>query len=394
MFSSGSAAGESLAQKGTTGNISSIFNVKTQRVFHPRFSELKKAMWKDPMAQSWAQVLDALKGKAEQIGSLGSKAIPKVHYDELQKGLTDERIAEIKEAGVVIVRGAVPREEALGWKKSIKDYIAENRDRVVGHPVLQPTFYELYNAKAQILARTHPKLVNTQKALLSLWHASDPNSEISLVQPISYFDRLRIREPGPFGWSLGPHIDGGGIERWEDPGYRACYARVFEGADSWRQLDSYDVTPRLTANQDLYDSPNQCTIFRAWQGWTSLSTTKTNEGTLRVVPFLKLSTAYVMLRPFFKPKPGRETSLEANDWELNLEHGEFPGTSPGRAQKLSPESHPHLQFDKTVVSIDFVEPGDQVYWHCDLIHAVEAKHTGTGDSSVLYIPAVPLTLKK
>ena len=32
--------------------------------------------------------------------------------------------------------------------------------------------------------------------------------------------------------------------------------------------------------------------------------------------------------------------------------------------------------------------------HCDLIHAVEAEHTGTGDSSVLYIPTVPLTLKK
>lgn len=86
-----------------------------------------------------------------------------------------------------------------------------------------------------------------------------------------------------------------------------------------------------------------------------------NEGTLRVVPFLKLSTAYVMLRPFFKPKPGRETSLEADDWEPYLEDGEFHGTSPGQAQTLSLESHPHLQFDKTVVSIDLVEPGDQVY---------------------------------
>ena len=80
-----------------------------------------------------------------------------------------------------------------------------------------------------------------------------------------------------------------------------------------------------------------------------------------MVPFLKLSTAYVMLRPFFKPKPGRETSLEADDWEPNLEDGQFHGTSPGQAQTLSSESHPHLQFDKTVVSIDFVEPGDQVY---------------------------------
>lgn len=80
------------------------------------------------MAQSWAQVLEALKEKVEQVGSLGPKvssstkyplvhanavmlqAIPRVHYDELQKGLSDKRIAEIKEAGVVIVRGAVSKE--------------------------------------------------------------------------------------------------------------------------------------------------------------------------------------------------------------------------------------------------------------------------------------------
>ena len=191
----------------------------------------------------------------------------------------------------MVVRGAVPKEvlhdscmpsdifanfnaqEALGWKQSIKDYVAENRDQVVGqfivltsrvvvtlitvevYPTTQPTFYELYNTKAQILARTHPGLINTQKALLSFWHVSDPNSEISLIQPISYFDRLRIREPGRAPWTIGPHIDGGGVERWEDPGYRACYDRIFEGGGSWKKYDPYDVTPRLTANQDLYDSP-------------------------------------------------------------------------------------------------------------------------------------------
>jgi hypothetical protein len=84
------------------------------------------------------------------------------------------------------------------------------------------------------------------------------------------------------------------------------------------------------------------------------------------VPFLKLSTAYILLRPFFKPKPGFEASLEADDWEPDLEHGEFHGTSPGRAQTLSAKSHPHLQLDKTVVSVDLVEPGDQVYCTFDV----------------------------
>lgn len=72
MISPASAAGESPAQKGVGGNISSIFN-ETPGMVQPRFSELKKAIWKDSMKQSWAEVLAALKDKAEQMETLGSK---------------------------------------------------------------------------------------------------------------------------------------------------------------------------------------------------------------------------------------------------------------------------------------------------------------------------------
>jgi len=67
-------AGQSLAQKGVTGNTSSIVNRKAQGDPNLHFSELKKTIWKDSMTQSWNQVLDALKEKVEQIGSMGSKA--------------------------------------------------------------------------------------------------------------------------------------------------------------------------------------------------------------------------------------------------------------------------------------------------------------------------------
>ena len=72
MISPASAAGESPAQKGSGGNISSVFD-ETQNRVQPRFSELKKAIWKDSMKQSWAEVLAALKEKVEQMESLGSK---------------------------------------------------------------------------------------------------------------------------------------------------------------------------------------------------------------------------------------------------------------------------------------------------------------------------------
>ena len=44
-----------------------------------------------------------------------------------------------------------------------------------------------------------------------------------------------------------------------------------------------------------------------------------------------------------------------------------------------------------MVSMKPVNPGDAVFWHCDGIHAVESEHRGQGDSSVFYIPSVPLT---
>jgi hypothetical protein len=44
-----------------------------------------------------------------------------------------------------------------------------------------------------------------------------------------------------------------------------------------------------------------------------------------------------------------------------------------------------------MVHVPQVEPGDYVAWHCDSLHAVDKIHNGNGDSSVLYIPACPLT---
>ena len=71
--SSVSAARESPAQQSLRGNVSAPFNETRGRV-QPRFSELKKEIWKDSMRQSWAEVLAALKDKAEQMETLGSKA--------------------------------------------------------------------------------------------------------------------------------------------------------------------------------------------------------------------------------------------------------------------------------------------------------------------------------
>lgn len=110
--------------------------------------------------------------------------------------------------------------------------------------------FEIYNSSAQTRARTHPALVNTQRALLELWHMSDPSTRASMRTPISYYDRFRIRVPGDRLFTLGPHIDGGSLERWEDPGYRRCWSNILGG--TWREHDPFDVSPRIGAKQDLY----------------------------------------------------------------------------------------------------------------------------------------------
>lgn len=96
-----------------------------------------------------------------------------------------------------------------------------------------------------------------------------------------------------------------------------------------------------------------------------MSTTGPREGTLRLLPFLSLSTAYIILRPFFRPKPGRivdgKVSLTADDWELNLDGTDFPGSQMAKAQLLNEETHPHLRIDKAMISLPQMEPGDQVY---------------------------------
>lgn len=111
-----------------------------------------------------------------------------------------------------------------------------------------------------------------------------------------------------------------------------------------------------------------------------MSHTGTGEGTLRLVPELKLSTAYQLLRPYF-------ILGEEFDDVTPL----FPGASPGNLQFLPTRKlHPHLLLEKSMVGIPPVKPGDYVFWHCDLVHEVDRFHPGTVDSSVSYNGCVPL----
>lgn len=207
---------------------------------------------------------------------------------------------------------------------------------------------------------------------MALWHLSDSSSAVSLSQPLSYADRLRIRQPGDAKFALGPHIDGGSVERWEENGYGRgkVYDSIFAG--SWERYDPWDASTRVPAVMDNYNGLGACSMFRMFQGWLSMSHTGPNEGTLKVNPLLRLSTAYLLLRPFFQPiKSSSEVSgpefLSESNWEFSGDQmtSVLHGAVPGHGQELSDEWHPHLELDRCMVHMPQVRPGDFVVWHCD-----------------------------
>lgn len=285
-------------------------------------------------------------------------------------------------------------EQALGWKSEIQDYLIAN-PQTKAFPKDNPAVFELYWSPGQIKARANANVIETQKFLMSFWHSSDPDAAVWTDKPVSYADRLRIRQPGDAGFALGAHVDGGSVERWEMDGYGKghVYDKVFEGR--WEEFDPWESSGRLQVESDLYNGAGACSMFRMFQGWLSMSNTGPGEGTLLVNPLFRLATAYYLLRPFFSPKnANRDASgfLDEKNWELDTEQSSvLQGASLGCTLELNDALHPHLELSKSMIHVPEVRPGDYVAWHCDSLHAVDKIHTGKGDSSVLYIPACPLT---
>ncbi|OKL61623.1 hypothetical protein UA08_03861 [Talaromyces atroroseus] len=367
------------------GDISSVFP-SLQPGYEPkplpsRFRDLKIDLFRrneQALKDSWDRLLPSLKEEVEKIKALGTEAIPSVSYSDVMTGcISEDTKAEIRHRGSVVIRNVVTRSEAMQWKEMAKEYIAANRERVKAFPPDSPAVYELYWSPTQAAARAHPNVLEAQRFLQCLWHSSDSQTRLSLKHPLSYADRLRIRQPGDSKFTLGPHVDGGSLERWEDPEYSSVYSKILQG--KWEEYDAFDARHRVSAKMDLYNGAGACSMLRFFQGWLAMSDTSPGEGTLHVCPMITHSTAYTILRPFFDV----QTSLP------NLD-ATFPGSVPGACQEYNPLTHPHLELAVTMVSAPAVQPGDYVAWHCDSLHSVDKEHRGTKDSSVIYIPATPL----
>ena len=315
----------------------------------------------------------------ESYNNKGKSVIPEIIFSDIVKNQVDNKTIEsIRRCGTVIIKNVFPREISEEWYNQLNNYLVKNGYYEQDDPGLDNYFSDLkadkpqicavYWSKTQVQARQTTEMSQTRSFLNRIWNYKknsiihfDPDRECT------YADRVRMRQPGDTSLGLSPHVDGGSIERWLGENYQHVYRSLFHG--DWKHYNPFDGEFRTEV--EGIDSPAVCRAFRTWQGWTALTPQGPGDGTLQLIPTI-LSIAYVMIRPFMQDVPEEILC----------------GAEEGRAQAITEEWHALLL--RGLVSIPKVEPGDTVWWHSDVVHAVEHEHKGKDVSSVMYIGCAPL----
>ena len=304
--------------------------------------------------------------------------IPEINFKDLSDNLYEFK-NELKKRGCVIIRDVFDDTLMHQMNKDLESYIEENNyyedqkkkadiDKYFSD--LQsgkPQIFGLYWSKTQVNIRQSKELDVVKKWLNKLWineHDGetifDPNHELV------YADRVRRREPGDKTLGLSPHCDAGSVERWVDKGYQGVYENIF--ADNFTEYDPFNAAYRNTTQE--IESPAVSHVFRTFQGWVALTEQGPGDGTLQLIPIAK-SMAFILTRALMD----------------DVSENDLCSSKPARA--LSVNSTYHALLLRGLVSIPKMNAGDTVWWHPDVVHAVEDHHTGKGYSNVVYVGSTP-----
>ncbi len=344
--------------------------------------ELKRKLRRDLPAYStvFQEVEGEMRAKVAQIvkeHEAGQTVIPVLQYEDIATdSVSPDMLSKIKERGACVIRQTFASEQARAWDDEVGRYVEENGlDEKLAHAAedkyfgtlasAKPQIYGIYWSRPQIQARQSESLTRLRTFLNRLWLAeSEGRRHFDPDQVPVYADRIRRRPPGSASLGLSPHVDGGSVERWLEPNFRSVYRHVFSG--DWRRYNAFDAAWRPEVQE--FPSPAVCSMFRTFQGWTALTRQGRGDGTLQLIPIAD-SMIYLLLRALQDDVP--ETTL--------------CGAKPGRALSVEPEWHALLL--EGLTSIPQMQPGDTVFWHSDVVHAVENEHKGSGYSNVMYIAA-------
>lgn len=335
------------------------------------------------VAQSLVEITGAVREALDKVGdeiASGQSGIPEVAYSAVAEGtVSPADIDAIRRKGCLIVRGVIDRKRAEDWNDEIgayisgNDYLAKAREKAGIDKYFSqlkdsvPQIYGLYWSRPQVMARQDPAMATTKRFLNRLWNVDGPmGPEFDPDHDVVYADRTRRRQPGDATLGLSPHMDAGSYERWVDPAFQAIYAPVFDG--HWRDYDPWRAAYRTQTRE--YASPAVASVFRTFQGWTGLSEQGPNGGTLQLVPTV-LSMPYMLIRAL----------------QDDVAEDDLCGAVPGRA--LGADTGHHAELLRGLTTIPTVGPGDTVWWHADVIHAVESANLSENWANVIYIGASP-----
>ena len=323
----------------------------------------------DRVAELFGLASERMRSEVAAVGAEAEqgRAVPVVAYDDVARGsVASADVAAIRRRGCVVIRGTFDRGLAESWDADVARYLEQNRFEeayLARYPDgARRRIWGIYWSPAQVAARQHADMETTRRFLNSLWrHESEGRSWFDPDHDIGYPDRLRRRAPGVAATGLPPHSDAVACLGWRAAENEHVFRHVLAGR--FDDYDPWDAAYRTSIETDA-DVPS--TVFRTFQGWTALSEMRPDDGVLHLVPIPR-AAAYMLLRGIAG--------------ELGVLDGE-PEPAPRRFRAddlLLP----------ALVPIPAVEPGDTVWWHGDVIHAVADAANETRWGNVMYIAATP-----
>jgi hypothetical protein len=298
----------------------------------------------------------------------GDEIFPVVCFDDIAAAAADPAvITAIRRTGCVVVRATFEREQAEAWNAELGAYLERNafNHRLLAKDPGSSTasrIWPVYGSRPQVLARQHVRMVTVRRFLNHLWtfdsHGErwfDPDTDIG------YPDRIRRREPGAVAKGLASHADSPSVGGWRLAENQKVFAPLLTGG-----LDAHDAFDAAYRTGRKVESPVGCTVFRTFQGWTALSDMHPHDGVLHVVP-IPWAVGYRLVHGLAG--------------ELGLV-GDESIAAPRR------DAGDEL-LERAMVPIPAVEPGDTVWWHGDLFHAVGPAANDSRWGNVMYIGAAP-----
>ena len=326
-----------------------------------------------------------IKSEIEEISKLKASKksiIPEISFNQISNRNT-QIVESIKKRGCVIIRDVFENLTIERLNNDLEKYIEENNyyddqkkksglDKYFSDlKSSKPQIMGLYWSKAQMEIRHSENMLKVKNWLNNLW--TYKNAEYEVFDPnkeLSYADRVRRREPGDNTLGLSPHCDAGSVERWSDDYYQKIYKDIF--SDNFLKFNPFDAKYRDKTTE--FESPAVAHVFRTFQGWTALTEQGPNDGTLQLIPISK-AMAYILTRALLDDVP----------------KDELCGSKLGKALSVNKEYHSLLL--EGLISIPIMKPCDTVWWHPDVVHAVEEKHLGKNYSNVVYVGSTPYCKK-